>query len=286
MMEDKKVDISLDKIVDVANDRPNDQKEDYYVDGLRYCGICGGRKERFIEIAGVSRKVKCLCPCEDAKWYRDKREAEERERQMEIARLKSRSLMDVRYQGVLFSDVVVTDENRNTVELCRRYVDRFDMYFRENQGLLFYGSVGTGKSYLAASIANELLNKGRSVMMTSFVKFFELIAKGRENEEEIMRSMDNASLLIIDDLGAERNTGYALEKVFNVIDNRYRLKKPMIITTNLEYNEMVMEEDLRYRRIYDRIFEVCFPVKFTGKSWRMLGSVDRAEKMRRLLEED
>ena len=151
---------------------------------------------------------------------------------------------------------------------------------------MFYGSVGTGKSYLAACIANELLDKGRFVMMTSFVKFFELISKGREAEEETMRAMDSASLLIIDDLGAERNTGYALEKVFNVVDNRYRLRKPMIITTNLEYNEMVMEEDLRYKRIYDRIFEVCFPVKFTGMSWRMRGSIDRAARMKKLLEED
>lgn len=96
--------------------------------------------------------------------------------------------------------------------------------------------------------------------------------------------MNSASLVILDDLGAERNTDYALEIVYNVIDSRYRSRKPMIITTNLTLSEMQNPPDIRYSRIYDRIFEVCYPVEFTGKSLRMKEAASRFDDMKSLLE--
>ena len=74
--------------------------------------------------------------------------------------------------------------------------------------------------------------------------------------------------LLFDDLGAERSTDYALERVYDIVDERTRKKKPMIITTNLTLDEMKVETDIRYQRIYDRIFPVCYPINFTGPSWR------------------
>ena len=80
--------------------------------------------------------------------------------------------------------------------------------------------------------------------------------------------MNEAKLLVIDDLGSERNTDYKMEQVFEVIDSRYGAKRPMVITTNLSLKQMHFEEDIRRKRIYERIYEVCFPVQFTGSSWR------------------
>lgn len=76
------------------------------------------------------------------------------------------------------------------------------------------------------------------------------------------------SLLIIDDLGAERSTEYATENVFNVIDRRYRSGKPLIVTTNLQLAELLEEESVARKRIYDRILEMCVPIRVSGASKR------------------
>ena len=75
-------------------------------------------------------------------------------------------------------------------------------------------------------------------------------------------------LLIIDDLGVERSTEYAMEQMFFVIDSRYRSRRPMIITTNLKLDELKNPSDLAHARIYDRILERCAPILFAGKNFR------------------
>ena len=73
---------------------------------------------------------------------------------------------------------------------------------------------------------------------------------------------------IIDDLGVERSTEYAMEQMFFVIDSRYRSRRPMIITTNLKLSELKNPPDLAHARIYDRILERCAPILFDGKNFR------------------
>ena len=106
-----------------------------------------------------------------------------------------------------------------------------------------------------------------------------------DEEERIMAGLNAAKLLIIDDLGAERSTDYALEKVYNIIDSRYLSGKPLILTTNMTLKDMQESEDIRYRRIYDRIFEMCFPVRFAGRSWREKAASKRFDAMKNLMEE-
>lgn len=157
--------------------------------------------------------------------------------------------------------------------------------YKQSQGILFWGTVGTGKSYTAACIANELLDRNVSVIMTSFVKILQSIQNTQNEEEKLIARLNTAKLLIIDDLGTERNTDYALEKVYNVIDSRYLTGKPLILTTNLTFQEMQGCTDTRYKRIYDRIFEMCYPVMVSGRSWRMDHAAERFDDMKRLLEE-
>ena len=120
--------------------------------------------------------------------------------------------------------------------------------------------------------------------MTSFVKLLASMQGFREDEDKLITQLNRAKLLIIDDLGAERGTDFALEKVYNIVDSRYRAKKPVILTTNLTLKEMKEATDIRYSRIYDRIFEVCYPMQFTGVSWRKVEAARRFDEMKNLLE--
>ena len=87
-----------------------------------------------------------------------------------------------------------------------------------------------------------------------------------EDRSEFIASFDEYDLLIIDDLGVERSTEYAMEQMFFVIDSRFRSRKPMIITTNLKLSELKNPPDLAHARIYDRILERCAPILFDGKN--------------------
>lgn len=153
----------------------------------------------------------------------------------------------------------------------------------KNQGLLLWGNVGTGKSYAAAAIANYLLSKVVPVVMVSFVEIIKNIESKKMTQDEIISLMNSAQLVIFDDLGAERSSDFALEKVYSIIDSRYRKKLPMIVTTNLTMDQMKGEVDIRYCRIYDRIFETCYPMQFSGPSWRRIEANKRFTDMASLL---
>ena len=264
-------------------------------DGLLVCGKCGEAKQRFMDFANPTPedpehtsklRVATMCHCEREIEGKKKHEAQVAEDMERIRKLKKASLMDEKFSAATFEHFKPTKYNGRNLKLCRRYAEKFDLMLEKNQGLLFWGDVGTGKSYAAACIANYLLDRKIPVIMTSFVKLLEVIQASREEEPAILSRLGYARLVIFDDLGAERGTDYALEKVYNIIDSRYRKGLPMILTTNLSLDEMKREVDVRYSRIYDRIFENCYPMQFTGPSWRKVEASRRFKDMEKLLEED
>ena len=206
-------------------------------DGLVYCGKCNTpRQKRLIVPAGIfsdgrEKIVSCLCKCRAEAENRRKEQEKYQQEMMRLQRMRDASLMDSKYRDARFSNYQVNSHNQKAYRLAVNYSKRFDRMFSENQGLIFHGPVGTGKSFTSACIANELLDNSTSVIMTSFVKILQNIQK--QDEAEYIAMLNSAKLLILDDLGTERNTDYALEKVYNIIDSRSRVSKPMVLTTNL-----------------------------------------------------
>lgn len=253
-------------------------------DGLVHCGKCGEPKQYHVKVEGFFDKiVPCTCRCQAEENEKRRKQEEYKEQMRRIARLKESSMMSSKFREVSFDRYKVRAENEKVLRIARKYVENFSDMRQKNQGLLFYGPVGTGKSYTAACIANALLNQSISVIMTSFVKILQDI-QHNDDEAQYIAILNSATLLIIDDLGAERNTDYALEKVYNVIDSRIRINKPMILTTNLDLSEMMQTQDIRYKRVYDRIFECCYPVEMPGKSFRLQEAAARFEEMKNLVE--
>ena len=253
-------------------------------DGLVYCGKCGSRKQLRVMFGDKTHVVRCVCKCESKEMEEKKRQEEYEEQMRRINRLKEASMMDKKYREVMFEKYEVREENQKVFEMAKKYASRFQDMYKKNQGLLLYGPVGTGKSFTAACIGNYLLNNAKPVIMTSCVKILQDIWEN-DREAEYITILNSASLLIIDDLGTERETDYALEKVYNIIDSRVRANKPMIITSNLELNDMMECEDIRKKRIYDRILECCYPMYVGGKSFRMVKAAHRFDEMKDFLEE-
>lgn len=280
----------LESVIAVAEQNNAPEAGDYIdEEGFRVCGRCKTRRETMIDFPGtggqtVSRKVPVMCQCQQDQEKAEKERAA-REREMEaIAALKQQSLMDDRLNDATFSAFVQRPENARILKICRKYAERFDEMLVKNQGLLFYGDVGTGKTYAAACIANYLLDRRVPVVMTSFVKLLDAMIGFQTDDSKLIARLNKAKLLVIDDLGAERGTDTALEKVYNIVDSRYRARKPVILTTNLSIEEMKDTVDTRYARIYDRIFEMCYPMRFSGLSWRKREASRRFTEMKELLE--
>ncbi len=288
------------KVIDdlIGKNRANlDIKDGDYInprDGLLYCAVCGEPKEGYVEMPkfmvqnGYDKRTKMWrpCRCDQERQEEEKRQKREYEMAIYIRELRRNSLMDDQFTDKTFEAFKTDASNEKALKVCKRYVEHFDEMFEKNQGLLFYGGVGTGKSFMAACIANALLNKAYPVIMTSLVKLLEKSQGFKENEEAMINQLCSVKLLVLDDLGAERSTDFALEKVYDIIDSRYRAKKPMIITTNIELATMKTPQDVRYSRLYDRILEICYPVKFEGSSRRKNEARRRFEEMKKILEGD
>lgn len=266
----------------------------YDSEGLLVCGKCKKRRQTFVMASDPTPdepdrkrpvKVTTQCDCDKRREMEEKKAAENKAAMERVNRLKDASLMGERFQRAKFENFQITQYNERNLKLCRRYAERFDEMVAKKQSLLFWGNVGTGKSFAAACIANYLLDRGVPVMMTSFVKLLSLIQNGDEKEADIISRLNSAKLVIFDDLGAERNTDYALEKIYNIIDSRYQRELPIIFTTNLTITEMKNETDNRYKRIYDRVFENIYPMQFTGPSWRRKEASRRFEEMEELFKD-
>lgn len=269
---------------------------DYYdSEGFLVCGKCHTRRQVEVNMPDLKAvpfdpkkkvrvKMPVSCRCRAERRYQEEQMLQQDKDMRTMEALKRQSLMDERLRDVSFDSFRKTNDNAYNLKLCLRYANHFDDMLAKNQGLLFYGGVGTGKTFAAACIANHLLNQRIPVIMTSFVKLLESMQGFSEDDSALIARLNRAKLLIIDDLGAERSTDYALEKVYDIVDSRYRAKLPIILTTNLSMTELKESTDIRYTRIYDRIFEMCYPMQFKGQSWRKVEAARRFDAMKNFLE--
>lgn len=182
----------------------------------------------------------------------------------------------------LYSWTFEKDNDKNPVmKVARDYVSKWSDFASKNAGLVLWGDVGTGKTFFAACIANALVEQNVSVKMTNFSTILnDLFAESDKNK--YLDRLNKHSLLIIDDLGIERGTEYALEQVYNVIDTRYKSGKPLIITTNLTLDELKYPTDIPHKRIYDRVLGMCVPVMFNGVNFRKEEAAAKMEAAKKL----
>ena len=253
-------------------------------DGLLHCGVCHEPKEERIPerliLPGGPDKHSRLCACDRTQWEKDRQTNEARRHAQETERLRINCFADICQYDMTFEASKVSVRQ---LETCRRYALNWDKVRENNFGLLLWGDVGTGKSYLAACIANALIEKELSVRM---LNFGQILNAGFEEKAHILENISSYDLLILDDFGMERNTEYGQEIVFQVIDNRYQSRKPMIITTNLSLQTLKTPKDLEHKRIYGRILEVCIPVHFDGENLREKIRLSKIKEFRKLIMEN
>ena len=169
-------------------------------------------------------------------------------------------------------------------KIAHNYVEHFVEMRERGKGLLLYGGVGTGKTFISACIANALIDKGYSCLVTNFSRLANTLNGMYAERQEYLDRLNRFSLLVIDDLSAERGTEYMDEIVHTVIDARCRSGKPLIATTNLSKEDFTRASDVRKQRIYSRLLEMCVPYEVKGVDRRREKLKADNEDIKKLLE--
>lgn len=199
---------------------------------------------------------RCTCP-QAVKVYEEeqaaKAAAEEAQRKAEaerkmrerISRIVGESGMGDRFLRRTFDTFQITDDNRRAAAAARRYADSFDNLLPRpgapepgRNGLFIAGPPGTGKTHLAAAIANHLIAQGRPVVCMTMIDLLERIkrtfSKRDADEGSILKIYKTVPLLVIDDIGKEPPTEWAISTIYNIINGRYEAYLPTLRSNSCE----------------------------------------------------
>ena len=153
-------------------------------------------------------------------------------------------------------------------KVCRTYA----LTFAQNSGnLLFVGGTGLGKTFLSACVARAVADRGYSVVYETASHLFSKLeqAKFSPNEENRREAekLNACDLLIIDDLGTEMPGQFVTAALYSLLNDRIRAGMPMVISTNLNVDEM----SRRYSpQIASRLHGGFTGLTFVGEDIRVL----------------
>ena len=171
---------------------------------------------------------------------------------------------------------LITDSGMNYREnaqkvysLASSFVQRFNSE-RLNRGLIIEGPIGSGKSYLLGCIANGLIDRGINFR---YIVYSDLLQKIRStynqnnpenDEQQILSTVQQIPVLLIDDLGTEKATEFASSTLYQIIDRRYREEKPIILSTNYSVKNLKNRFPIMGERIFQRLLEMNKYLELAG----------------------
>lgn len=156
---------------------------------------------------------------------------------------------------------------KRVLETARKFVDE---YQPNGNGLLFMGESGTGKTHLAVAILKELIQKRYPGVFYNIITLLDELRASYNSQDdseqwELIDRVRDTSILVLDDLGAEKTSGWVNDRLYAIINYRYENKKTTIVTSNKDIPEL--KDQVGYR-IYSRLIEMCRVEPFQGKDYR------------------
>lgn len=264
--------------------KPSMDKNDFVE--CEYCKNKLYRKTIEWELYGVKRTIELdyeRCNCNDAQAYWNKYDLKrlkllEEEKKLKlmqefskrVARIIKNSKMSKKNLSYKFDNFEPNNSNRKVFNNLKNYSEKL-LKGIEKKGLILVGNNGVGKTHLACSIANKLIENGIPVIYGTLINLLAELKNSYDtdnniSEMEIIKLYENVDLLIIDDLGKEKPSEWGLEKLFTIINSRYENNLPVIITTNYNQNSLVERLSLNgevetAKSIISRLYEMCYLVK-------------------------
>ena len=264
----------------------------YPTSEMQICPFCGSVQDfkGFVTNGAVERFWLSPCTCKESKMHRalkDSQEAmeiiaegmEEYRRESAVAeqeRILRNCGINRRYQTRTFDTFVTLDERmKNAKIIAEGYADSFErMRDNEKNGLLLYGDCGCGKTHLACSIVNSLVERGIECKFTTFeemlLRLRDSYNGGDESELAIRNEYRKAPLLVLDDLAKERATDFSTSVLFDLVNYRYERMLPIVITANHSVEGLKQRlcpqsgDRTKALATASRLIEICYPLNMTG----------------------
>ncbi len=243
------------------------------------CPDCGEFVPRvYNEQAGMWMPQLCMCPgavahraAQSARYEAAKAAREERERQrLESIRLDATGIMP-ELRDRTFARFTPDSHQMAGYGAALQFVEAFTP--GSGRGLLYWApSTGTGKTHLALAIALALHERGYRVRFGTLIDLLDRLratfAEGAtETEYEVLAEYRECDLLVIDDIGREKVTAWTEAKVYQIVNDRWARRRPIVGTTNLEPPLQMIEQ--LTRPVYSRLSEMCQFVPVLGEDWRL-----------------
>lgn len=191
--------------------------------------------------------------------------------------------MPKRYFGKTFADYKVDASNSAAVKAAKEFITSGE------GGLIFYGNPGTGKTLLASIVTQEFLKADKSVIFGDVPTLLEALRDSFDDKKTkitgLMDDLAAVDLLVLDDLGTEVPTEWAVERLYSIINQRYNEEKPVIVTSNLELGKLAWRlnhpkktysqanndekiSNVTGSRIVSRLAQMCTRVELKGADRR------------------
>lgn len=257
---------AIAKIAEIVIEANPITSDDYIKDGLIYCGKCHTPKQCKEKLFGNDAILPIICECQKAEFERRL----EREAQIRLEERIKQLRNECFPKGSMYHQDTFdkADTENGLVKATMMYCDRFKEFEISGKGLMLYGGCGTGKTFLAACVANRLIDRGIQVKFTTLSKIAAQLQSCYEGRSEIYDELRTIPLLIIDDFKAERQTEFMQEITFEVINGRSEARRPLIVTTNLTNEDIKAPKDITSERIISRLIEMTVPLEVTGDDKR------------------
>lgn len=215
------------------------------------------------------------CDCEKSKSYWNekdlKEEIQKKRKHFEqmISQFYIQNYSSKRIQDYQLENFIITENNKKEVEIAKDFTQKCINKNQKN-GLIITGKSGTGKTHLATAILNKITEKDMLVLMGRLILLLDVIKDTFKDfsskEKDIMELYSKVDMLIIDDLGTERISSWALEKLYTIIENRNENKLPIIVTTRFNKESLLdrfyQSEDAELAEaVIEKLYQFCYGIE-------------------------
>ena len=214
------------------------------------------------------------CTCKKAQEYwkeKDKQDYEftKRKHYREVInKIYKQNYIGRKFQNLNFENFNSNSENELAIVIAKDYVNK-NITSANTNGLIIMGESGVGKTHLAASIANKLIENDKIVLMGRLTTLLDMIKEtfkdNMKSENELIELYSNIDMIIIDDLGTEKISNWALEKLYTIIENRNENRLPIIITTRFDKQGLIerfnkCQDEQLVNAIISKLYQMCYGV--------------------------
>ena len=186
-----------------------------------------------------------------------------------INKIYKKNYVEGKFQEQNFENFNINLNNEMAVKVAKDYTDKI-IEKMQNEGLIITGESGTGKTHLTASIANKLIENDKIVLMGRLTMLLDMIKEtfgdNTKSENELIELYSNVDMIIIDDLGTEKISQWALEKLYTIIENRNENKLPIIVTTRFNKDSLLdrfyqSEDEELAEAVIEKLYQFCYGIE-------------------------